>query len=196
MSSAEKKDAMRQDLIVASVATIGVVVFFLWLGLRLEWHGAGWEAATALSTIALACITATGFLFLRRQLIESRDSLKTQTDAIESQTRWQVYQLSFDAYRIFIDSPELYPYFYRGKPAPDDEQMHDRLRATAELMLDYFEGIVLSKGNLAAPTRDLWKGYMAELYGSSPVLREFWLEKRGRYANELGDAMLPQPRRD
>jgi hypothetical protein len=194
MSSADKKDEMRQDLMVASAATIGVVVFFLWLGIRLEWHGGGWEAATALATIALARITATGFLFLRRQLIESRESLKTQTDAIESQTRWQVYQLSFDAYRIFIDSPELYPYFYRGQPAPTDETLHDRLRATAELLLDYFEGIVLSKGNLAAPTRDLWKGYMQEIFGASPVLHEFWLEKRGRYAAELGDAMLPQSR--
>lgn len=192
MSDAENNPKeMPRQLVAAGVFTTAVVVFFLLLGIRLGWaEHHGWEAAIALSTIALACITATGFIFLRHQLTESRESLKTQTTAIEAQTRWQVYQLSFTTYKLFVDCPELYPYFYRNLAAPSDTALHDRLRATAELLLDYFEGIVLSRENLADATRHVWDKYMREMYESSPVLREFWANKKERYTPALQAALV------
>jgi hypothetical protein len=131
----------------------------------MHWQ-AGWEMLTGLGTVGLMLVTATGFIFLWKQLRDGRQSL-------ENQTRWQIYQLSFHVYRMLVELPNLRPYFYENKAVPEDEPAKSQVFAAAELMLDYFENIFLSKEAVDPDTWEVWKRYMRQLCTTSPALRAF-----------------------
>jgi len=173
---------------IAIVCSIAFVLAILAKTSR-NWNS-GWEEVTALSTLGLVAITATGFLFLSRQLRDGQESLRNQTFALENQTRWQIYQLSFSLYKLIVDSPTLYPFFYEGKELPKEcgpDGDHDRYRvlAAAELLLDYFEAILLSGETLDATTRGVWNSYMKEIYATSPAVRYLLTQKPGRFTKDL-----------
>lgn len=143
----------------------------------------------AWGTVAAALFTLLGFAFVGWQIYQQRVTL-------ENQTRWEVYQLSFSVYKMLVDAPELRKYFYDEIAVPDESTARGRVMAAAELFLDYFENIWLSKKEktLDGDTWIVWRDYMQYLYSKSPALKEFMTAHGARY-NEHFRGVLEGGRR-
>ncbi|CAA6603745.1 hypothetical protein MTBLM1_120052 [Rhodospirillaceae bacterium LM-1] len=127
-------------------------------------------------------ITAVGFVFVWNQLKRERVSLETQT-------AWQVYGLSLNIQTLFIDNPELRPYFHDEAPMPVAEPERSKVLAMAEIICDHLESLVLSKEAMDIDVMNVWVPYMHGLYRKSPAIRDFLRhENEGyRYAKEFTD---------
>lgn len=85
--------------------------------------------------------------------------------------------------QIFIDYPELRPYFYSGLPCEKDDQNHARALLVAEHLLDFFDAILLEKAPLWPEA--VWKKYIADSFKKSPILCDYLEEKQDWYTEEL-----------
>lgn len=124
------------------------------------------ELWNALGTWAGPVVTLAGFLLVRNQL-------RAERRALETQTGWQMYETGMNLLTVFVEHPEVRPYFYDNRPAPTEEPLRSRVLATAELVADHLESVVLSQDAVEARTRAVWVRYMQGLYRRSPVLRAF-----------------------
>jgi hypothetical protein len=118
--------------------------------------------------------------------------------ALQNQTRWQIYQLSFSLYKLMVDAPGLYPFFYEGRDLPDGKHADAdlercRVLAAAELLLDYFEAILLSEETLDGRTKAVWNEYMREIYTASPAIRHLLMHNSRRFAPDLHDRIVTNP---
>lgn len=145
--------------------------------------GKRWEVLTAigamisaLGAIILPIITIAGFLLVIKQLRDAREALETQT-------REQVYQASSGILNMFVEHPGLRPYFYDAIQLPEQEPERSKVLAACEVMGDHWENILLSKKSLDRETLGVWEDYMAGIYLSSPSLSYFFLHEGYRYSN-------------
>jgi hypothetical protein len=79
------------------------------------------------------------------------------------------YTMALD--RVFIDLPELRPYFYDGREVPDDEPMRARVMATAELIVDLADSVssMICHGQLDHSDQKAWEVAL-RLYGRSQAV--------------------------
>lgn len=142
------------------------------------------ELLNALGTWAGPVVTLAGFILVRNQL-------RAERRALETQTSWQMYETSISILTVFVEHPEIRPYFYDGKPAPLEEPLRSRVLATAELVADHMESVVLSQDAVQANTGAVWVRYMQGIYRRSPVLRSFLAQENEgyRYADIFLDLM-------
>jgi hypothetical protein len=142
------------------------------------------ELWNTFGTWAGPVVTLAGFLLVRNQL-------RAERRALETQTSWQMYETSISILTVFVEHPEIRPYFYDSQPAPTEEPLRSRVLATAELVADHMESVVLSQDAVEVKTRAVWARYMQGLYRRSPVLRAFLKpENEGyRYADAFLDLL-------
>lgn len=141
----------------------------------------GIEVWNMLGTWAGPVVTLAGFVLVRNQLRADRRALETQTS-------WQMYETSIGILTVFVEHPEIRPYFYDGLAAPTEEPLRSRVLATAELVADHMESVVLSQDAVAASTGTVWVRYMQGIYRRSPVLRSFLAPENEGY--RYADAFL------
>jgi hypothetical protein len=95
----------------------------------------------------------------------------------------------FDILKIFIDAPDLRPYFYDGAPTPPrDSSEYARVMAVAEYILDFFAAILIQRkmyGKIVAG--DWWQAYMIDSFANSPALRELLDSRETWYRKPLHD---------
>lgn len=74
---------------------------------------------------------------------------------------------------LFIEYPELRPYFYEAKGPPLRGRTHKRLVTVAEILADILEE-GLAANNLVRTARlsEEWPNYCSDLLSTSPVLNE------------------------
>jgi hypothetical protein len=135
------------------------------------------ELIKAFGPIIGALISLLGFIFLIRQIRLNRLSL-------ENQTRSSIYQLSYNVYRLFIEHPDLRPYFYDGKALPESEPERSKVLAAAELLTDFFESIVHSSHIIDPDLRGTWFRYMQDTYRHNPVFQDY-IETRGDHYTKV-----------
>lgn len=82
--------------------------------------------------------------------------------------------------RVFIENPDLRPYFYEGEPIPDDEPLRGRVLSTAELIVDLVDTVasMLRHGQLDDEDIGPW-GLALAWYGRSPAVRFVALNGEG-----------------
>ncbi len=127
-----------------------------------------WLERLALVGTALSPLLIIGSAYLvLRQVEEASSTIKAQ---LFDATAGRMLDLS----RVFIDFPELRPYFYEGvDDATAPEPLRSRVRAVAELHLDYFDTELLRtrsfgrtlRGSL--PSFDPW---IRGLFRTSPAM--------------------------
>lgn len=146
-----------------------------------------WIALTAIGAFVLPFITLGGFWLVIKQL-------KSDREALETQTREQVYQSSLGILKMFVEHPGLRPYFYDSIAIPDQDLEKSKVLAACEVMGDHWENILLSRGSLDEETLGVWKDYMGGIYNTSPSLQHFLLHEGYRYSGNflnLFDPDLP-----
>jgi len=134
-----------------------------------------WIALTAIGAFILPFITLGGFLLVIKQLRSERETLETQT-------REQVYHASLGILNMFVEHPDLRPYFYDSIPMPLQTLDRSKVLAACEVMGDHWENILLSKASLDKKTLGVWKDYMVGIYRTSPSLQYFLLHEGYRYS--------------
>jgi hypothetical protein len=110
---------------------------------------------------------------------------------VQRDTYQKAYQTVFDLDRLFLDHPELKPYFYSGQTldAKTDPVLRARVESTAEWISDFFDNLFYNVK--LGPNEDwsAWESYIEETFRRSPALRDYVQAHRGWYSDELGEAL-------
>lgn len=135
-------------------------------------------------------IQAVGFMCVALSIV----LLAGQTRQMVKQTRLSAYDSlasgEFAINNLFIQSPEMYPYFYEGMPITRDHPEYFKAVAVAIALADFLEttGAVVQKSNLLH--YPWWNSYMEDQFASSPILCQFLEAKRHWYDPRVYQAML------
>jgi hypothetical protein len=112
-----------------------------------------------------------------------------------------VYQyvpfLMFEIDRLFIEKPELKPYFYGQKPLTVDDPDYNRVMSTAELFVDFMDYVTEVEPALPEYPWDTLKCYFRDLLRTSPALQQYW-QKHDQWYPDTVTRILghPCPRSD
>ena len=116
------------------------------------------------ATIATGASMWQGFI-LRKQL---QNDFKVRRASFHQDVAGLFIQLD----RIFVENPELRPYFYDNQ-APSDPRLRQQVLALSEYIVDLAESCTAAE--IARPELiGDWDDYFNYLYQSSPALREYW----------------------
>lgn len=142
------------------------------------------EQWSMVGTWAGPVVAALGFVLIRNQL-------RSEREALETQTSWDIYNVGSGILQTFIASPECRPYFYDGLPEPAAEPLRSKVLAVNELICDHMENIILHRHALDENTYRVWVLYMQGLYNRSPVMRAFLHphSEGYRYSQQLLDLL-------
>lgn len=171
---------LKYSAVFLASAAIALAVFVesSWLIANLLQRYSSWEASSAAGQWAGALVTLAGFSFVVVQLYQDRKELESHTRELAGQTTWMVYSNGLTTLNIFVEHPELRPYFYGDNipvPTVDDasnDWLRSRIFAAAEMLADHWESTVIAE-NMKQHVNDLWLGYMMSIYCRSPAMREF-----------------------
>jgi hypothetical protein len=93
---------------------------------------------------------------------------------------------------IFVEKPELRPYFYSDAPLPDNSQTRDQVEAMVELVSDYLETSLYTEEHLPTFRRENRKDlrtWIEFLDGHSPAFREGVMNNPGEWWPRLREAV-------
>jgi hypothetical protein len=113
----------------------------------------------------------------------------TQARSMTRSTRASVYQtvaqqmMSID--QLFVERPELRPYFYGNKPPPTEEIERERVAAFAELFVDFMDNLVGQTPHIPEHLGESWRAYFRAVASTSPAIREFWRAHRDWYEEHM-----------
>lgn len=129
------------------------------------------------------------------QVTTQTDHLGRQTEHAIEATRAAIYQglnqFMLELDRIFIDNPQLRPYFYESCPEPDDVVLRYQLSAVSEMYIDLMDNFLVQAPNLEAFISEPWDDYFRDLLRRSPAMRRFWRDHRNWYAAHMQRLLDP-----
>lgn len=127
------------------------------------------DASTVVAVAALLASIASAVYTYR----QARRTLKVTTYQGATDLTLQLDQ-------VFIEHPELRPYFYESRPAPEpgggDDILRSRVLAAAEYALDIFECIWDHRDTYADTDKDSWREWIGDMLASSPVCTALYLQ--------------------
>ncbi|MHB8829366.1 MAG: hypothetical protein ACYC6Q_07550 [Syntrophales bacterium] len=144
--------------------------------------------------VILSFIVSFGVLgFTVYQAWLSRQGVSAQT--------WQGFtQQGNEISRIFVDHPDLRPYFYDGKPITKDDPNFNAVMAVSEMYLDFLDSFqdnyVFTLPGMATngEFRLLWDRYFKDMFASSPALCAYAKEKQHWYSTDFATYAPTEPR--
>lgn len=104
---------------------------------------------------------------------------------------------SLEISRLFLQYPDLRPYFFEGKAIDTNHPDYMRAEAVAEVILDIFWTMATQARRFqsASPEfRDkqagsLWSIYMGDCFASSPILTSFLMRRKDWYGQDMLQSM-------
>ena len=122
-----------------------------------------------------------------------------QNKIISMQTRYALQSVEGSIYsnittqslaedEIFINHPELRPYFYAGKELEPNDPLKHQVHATAEYMLDFFDSLesqLKKYPSLWIHEKREWEANIVDQCAWSPVLCHYLDANRNWYSEEL-----------
>jgi len=97
---------------------------------------------------------------------------------------------SLEISRIFLEHPDLRPYFFAGQTIENGHPDYLRAEAIAEVILDIFWTMSSQarryQSDLSNPeARVLWENYVRDCFATSPVLSNFLTMRKDWYGREM-----------
>jgi hypothetical protein len=87
---------------------------------------------------------------------------------------------------IFINNPELRPYFYDGLDISEGEELYNKVSSTAEFLIDYFDAYLIQATTFPQTWANRpWDNYMLYVFRNSPIICRFLLMHRDWYDGSL-----------
>jgi hypothetical protein len=151
-------------------------------------------AALALSFFTV-CILLKQVNNLSQQTKRNTEMISLQKRATEAQTWYGIVQQMVVVDKVFIDNPEVYPYFFESIKPPNDKRLHAKVKSTAIMVLDFMDGFEddyirqLPEMGENGKNWIAWERYFTDQFASSPVLCDSyneistWYVKNGVVAN-------------
>jgi len=112
--------------------------------------------------------------------------------AIYGDTHSKLYSEDFEWVKIFLDHPEIRPYFYANKEITEMDSDYPLTLTVAELLASHFEHVVLQMENLPTHISPRWEDYIKGLYKTSPIIRKHLTEKSSWYSKKLFTILTTQ----
>jgi hypothetical protein len=122
-----------------------------------------------------------------------------QNKIISEQTRYALQSVEGSIYasittqtlaqdEIFINNPELRPYFYAGKELDHNDPLREKVHAIAEYLLDFYdslEGQLKKYPYLWIHEKKTWEANLIDMFAWSPELCRYLEATRDWYSDEL-----------
>lgn len=89
--------------------------------------------------------------------------------------------------RVFMDRPDLLPYFLEGKSIDKNDQKYLEVSAAAFLILDICDLIATQNSRYPEfrDTPEIWDSWIKDIFSTSPILRDTFDEYPSWYGNSL-----------
>jgi hypothetical protein len=150
----------------------------------------------------IAVVSLLVSIFTLLAMFRQTSHLAAQVDRMREQTELAVndafYAKAFEMQQIFLEHPDLWPYFHNGKDLEEGATPEKiaLLEAVALLKLDYFELVrMIYRADLMMDEEDIeaTRLYMRHGIDNSPVLRRLFERHRNWYPKlqPLFDAPSP-----
>jgi hypothetical protein len=108
---------------------------------------------------------------LMRQTREMAAQSKYVAESLKDSVHESATDRGFAVGEIFINHPEMRPYFYSSKEISEDDPAYNKVIAVADVILDHFDSILIRSQDFPqASLRQSWEGYMVDAFAISPVL--------------------------
>lgn len=123
------------------------------------------EFVTMIVTVPGLMIGLVGVAFVYFQFLDLRKSLDSQAYGIIGQ---ELAELN----RLFVEHPEMRPYFYAREPLPDDAIKRNRVLAVADVYLDFIDNYYSQASHLdwTHYNRGGWDAFIRGSFERSRVL--------------------------
>ena len=133
--------------------------------------------------VAFSGLVGSALLYQQnRTLEEQTDWFKTQTAHTDNQsleaTRSALFAQALEIQNILVDKPQYYDYFYANKEIGKNIHKEDlaRLNIICEMFCDMIDHA--SSSALTGESKEGWKDFAIDMLDTSPVFRNFLLERR------------------
>lgn len=116
-------------------------------------------------------VSIAGFATVIITLILTRNQTALIAKSLEGNIHQSSASQMFDVDSIFINHPEMRPYFYSRKEINEDDPAYNKALAISEFLLDYFGSILIQRKQYPNvwPT-NWWHPYFVDLFANSPLL--------------------------
>ncbi len=131
------------------------------------------------------CITLV-FLVLQNRIIVAQTRFALQS--VESNVFSTVTGQNLETDKMFIQYPELRPYFYLGKDIADTDPLAERAKAAAECLLDYYDSQTSQLKKYPGIWRyekGSWEANIIDMFAWSPVLCRYLEANKDWYGDDL-----------
>lgn len=115
---------------------------------------------------------------------------------VEAQTWQGITHSNDEILYVFVDHPELRPYFYDTKELDENDPNYHAVLAVCELFLDFIDSMhddyvyKLPGMEDGGKYREIWDLYFRDIFSSSPALRKYAKKKEQWYPkDEFGPYM-------
>lgn len=134
-------------------------------------------------------ILSLAFIILQTRAMNEQSRLATENMQASMYATIAAHTMEMD--RIFVDRPELRPYFYSNKPIDEADKVYDQVMAVAEHELDLFDSIYTQLGYIPDDEdkdedRETWRRYFAASFAKSPALCKRYYANKDWYMRSLG----------
>jgi hypothetical protein len=102
---------------------------------------------------------------------------------------------SLEISRLFLQNPDLRPYFFEGKTIDASHPDYLRAEAVAEVILDIFWTMASQARRIQNPefanteASSQWAIYIGDCFASSPILTSFLTRRKEWYGQEMVNRM-------
>jgi len=127
-------------------------------------------------------------------LIRQTQEMAKQSKYVAETIKVSIYQGSEDKSiaidQVFVTYPELRPYFYSGQDIDENHPDYSRVLAVADLMLDFFDSILLQPQYFPATfLRESWEQVIVGIFANSPMLCRHLQSIQDWHSDELKSIM-------
>jgi hypothetical protein len=151
--------------------------------------------ATLVLSLVTVCIFLKQVNNLSQQTKRNTEMISLQKRATDAQTWHGIVQQMVEVDKVFIDNPDLYPFFFESMKPPNDKKLHAKVKSTAIMVLDFMDGFEddyirqLPEMGENGKNWVAWERYFIDQFATSPVLCDSykdistWYVKNGVVAN-------------
>ncbi len=139
----------------------------------------------SVASFITVCVTLV-FLVLQNRIIVAQTRFAAQS--VESNVFSTVTGQNLMTDEMFVRYPELRPYFYLGKDIEDGDPLAERVKAAAELLLDYYDSQssqLKNYPNMWRYEKGSWEANITDMFAWSPVLCRYVDANKAWYGDDL-----------
>lgn len=143
-------------------------------------------------SLVTSLIGSLSLVFIYYQILQTSTSLEASAKANIGDAYANIGAFTLDLDKIFIENPELRPYFYHGWEITETDTKYHAVMAVAEMQLDFFDATLTQLQ--IRPEEDaaemeaekaLWDKYFVKSFSSSRALCKRYADDEDWYRENL-----------